>query len=177
MPPGPVVHTREHAPFQRTHVQVTHGVQSANATNKANQRTTETNVALDMSGTSFGGGDSPFVRLGFTSTRPEADPATSAQAPSEEGPLLPAKMGQSYDQKETRRHNRGGQYQNRKSAPAIDHRCLPFVIVDLFRSGLENVVLVSGGVVRKRSRFAQGRDRRLLVVHCIVHRRRLLEIF
>ncbi len=28
-------------------------------------RTTETNVALDMSGTSFGGGDSPFVRFGF----------------------------------------------------------------------------------------------------------------
>ena len=52
-----------------------------------------------MSGTSFGGGDSPLVRLGFTSTRPEADPVTSAQAPSEEGPLLSAKKGQSYDQK------------------------------------------------------------------------------
>ena len=51
-----------------------------------------------MSGTSFGGGDSPLVRLGFTSTRPEADPAASAQAPSEEVPLLLAKMGQSYDQ-------------------------------------------------------------------------------
>ena len=62
---------------------------------KTKQRTTETNVALDMSGTSFGGGDSPLVRLGFIPRRSDAEPA-SAQAPSGAVPLLLVEMGRIY---------------------------------------------------------------------------------
>ena len=53
-----------------------------------NERTTETNVALDMSGTSFGGGDSPLVRFGFPAGRRSgaAETAVAAHAPSGAAP-------------------------------------------------------------------------------------------
>ena len=116
-----------------------------------------------------------MVRFGFALRRSDAE-AAFAHAPSVAAPvpllLLLVEMGRMYI--------RGGQSRRtvpKKKLRVYERRDLPLVRVDLFRSGFQNVVLVSGGVVWKRPRFARGRDGRLLVVHCIVHRRRLLEIF
>ena len=98
---------------------------------KTKQRTTETNVALDMSGTSFGGGDSPLVRLGFIPRRSDAEPA-SAQAPSGAAPLLLVEMGRIYGTIEE------DSPKKQKGSCALERtvRYLPLVSVDLFRSGL-----------------------------------------